>query len=38
MDLWQSPKSNPQILIFLSAEPVTNKVLSYKDIVYYINL
>lgn len=25
MDLWQSPKSKPQIFIFLSAEPVTIK-------------
>jgi len=28
MDLWQSLKSSPQILMFLSADPVTNRVLS----------
>ena len=27
-DLWQSPKSRPQILIFLSALPETSRVLS----------
>ena len=28
MDLWQSLKSRPQILMFLSAEAVTSRVLS----------
>ena len=28
IDLWQSPKSNPHNLMFLSADPVTSKVLS----------
>ena len=28
MDLWQSPKSMPQIFTFLSADPVTNSVES----------
>ena len=28
MDLWQSPKSKPQILMLRSAEPVTRRVLS----------
>lgn len=28
MDLWQSLKSKPQILMFLSAEAVTSSVLS----------
>jgi len=28
MNLWQLPKSRPQILRFLSADPETNKVLS----------
>ena len=28
IDLWQSPKSSPHNLMFLSADPVTSKVLS----------
>jgi len=28
--LWQSPKSRPQILIFLSAEPETRRVESVE--------
>lgn len=30
IDLWQSPKSSPQILMFRSADPDTNSVLSWE--------
>ena len=30
MERWQSPKSSPHILMFLSDEPVTSRVLSCK--------